>query len=57
LRDRRKFAQSRFGKRYTGFNTYFSEVGGGNTFAINGLGQGRDWATLGAGLACDLGCD
>jgi outer membrane autotransporter protein len=37
----------------TGFNTFFSEVGGG-AFAINGLGMGRDWALLGPGLNCDL---
>ncbi len=42
----------------TGFNTFFSEVGaGGGSFAINGLGMGRDWAVLGPGIHCDLGCN
>jgi outer membrane autotransporter protein len=41
----------------TGFNTFFSEVGaGGGSFAINGLGMGRDWAVLGTGVNCDLDC-
>jgi outer membrane autotransporter protein len=41
----------------TGFSTFFSEVGGGNSFAINGLGLGRDWAVLGGGMNCDLTCN
>ena len=41
----------------TGFSTFFSEVGGGNSFAINGLGMGRDWAVLGGGVNCDLSCN
>jgi outer membrane autotransporter protein len=41
----------------TGFSTFFSEVGGGNSFAINGLGMGRDWGVLGTGLNCDFGCN
>jgi outer membrane autotransporter protein len=42
----------------TGFNTFFSEVGSGaGSFAINGLGMGRDWGVLGTGLNCDFGCN
>ena len=37
----------------TGFTTFFSGVGGGS-FAINGLGLGRDWAVLGTGLKSQL---
>jgi autotransporter-associated beta strand protein len=37
------------------FNTSFNEVGGALSFTVNGLGLGRDWALLGAGLNCDLG--
>jgi outer membrane autotransporter protein len=40
----------------SGFDTYFSEVGGSTSFAVNGLGMGRDWAVLGGGLNCDLTC-
>jgi len=38
----------------TSFSTFFSEVGGGSSFEINGLGMGRDWAVLGTGVKCDL---
>lgn len=38
----------------TGFAGTFAPVGGG-TFVVNGLGLGRDWALLGAGLNSDLG--
>ncbi|MGE3641918.1 MAG: autotransporter domain-containing protein, partial [Pirellulales bacterium] len=41
----------------TSFSTFFSQIGGGNTFAIDGLGMGRDWAVLGPGVNCDLGCN
>lgn len=37
------------------FNTFFSQVGGGSSFSINGLGLGRDWALVGAGLNFELG--
>jgi uncharacterized protein with beta-barrel porin domain len=39
----------------SGFHAAFASVGGGESFAINGLGLGRDWAVLGGGLNCDLG--
>ena len=38
----------------TGFNTFIDGAGAGS-FAINGLGAGRDWALLGTGLNGDLG--
>jgi uncharacterized protein with beta-barrel porin domain len=37
------------------FQAYFAPVGPGQTFAVNGLGLGRDWAMLGGGASCSLG--
>jgi uncharacterized protein with beta-barrel porin domain len=39
----------------SGFETFFSSVGGGPAFSVNGVGLGRDWALLGVGLNSELG--
>lgn len=40
----------------TEFTTQFASVGGVNSFSIIGLGMGRDWALMGTGVDCDMGC-